>query len=255
MSGNRLCILNVEQFRIIFMTTEGRYLSGFNLDLFFSDMAVDNKDRIFLARSGAVKEPDRLSKELQEVPYVTGIYRTDISGKELVHLTDYRGESVLMSSPRIGVTTMISGRRGSAKDYRAVWSLGREGKFCGGFNGDYSLGVFGPDGQKELTFGRQYVPIRNPEFGGMVGQKKTLPVYLNVVLDEDGNMWVELFQAEGAKGFRYDVFSPGGIYLKQIEIEQRISLFKNGKIYSIVRSEEGYPSVKRYRMELAPVGQ
>ena len=141
------------------------------------------------------------------------------------------------------------------KSYGTVWSLGREGRFCGGFNGDYSLGVFGPDGQKELAFGRQYVPIRNPEFGGMVGQKKTLPLYHNIVLDEDGNMWVELSQAEGANGFRYDVFSPNGIYTKQIEIGQKISRFKNGKVYSIVRPEEGYHSIKRYNMELVPAGK
>jgi len=86
----------------------------------------------------------------------------------------------------------------------------------------------------------------------LVGQRKEMPAYRAIVIDEDGNIWVEVVQAEGAKVIVYDVFSPEGIFCRQVSIEQRVGAFKNGKVYSIVRPEEGFPSVKRYAMELKP---
>jgi len=68
--------------------------------------------------------------------------------------------------------------------------------------------------------------------------------------DEAGNLWVELYKEDTTKEFTYDVFSPEGIYLKQVRTDQRIFQFKNGRVYSIVRPEDGYPSIKRFVMEL-----
>jgi hypothetical protein len=89
----------------------------------------------------------------------------------------------------------------------------------------------------------------------MVGQKKTMPAFHNIVIGEDKNLWIELIQPENTKGFLYDVFSPDGIYSKQVSIEQRIGVFKNGKVYSLLRPEEGYASIKRYSVELVPSGK
>jgi hypothetical protein len=82
-----------------------------------------------------------------------------------------------------------------------------------------------------------------------------MPAFSNIVIDENGNLWIELIQPGNAKGFLYDVFSPDGIYSKQVSIEQRIGVFNNGKVYSLLRPEEGYPSIKRYKMELVPSGK
>jgi hypothetical protein len=68
--------------------------------------------------------------------------------------------------------------------------------------------------------------------------------------DEAGNLWVELYKEDTTKEFTYDVFSPEGIFLKQVRIDQRIFEFENGRVYSIVRPEDGYPSIKRFLMEL-----
>ncbi len=247
MTGGRICVLDMMQHRIIIMTNDGRYVSGFTLDGFFRSLAADAQDRLFIGKWSTTKEMDKLSTDFQEIPYVTSIYRADASGKELVHLTDFLGESIIMKSSGAGA---ISGRTG--RGYMIVWNISREGKLYGGCNGDYSLGVFGPDGKKEFAFGRRFTPVKNVQFKGMVGQKKTMPAYQSIVIDEAGNLWIEITQADDAKGVVYDVFSPDGIYLKQVAIEQKIDRFKNGKIYSIVQPEEGYPSIKRYKLELIP---
>jgi hypothetical protein len=249
MTGNRLCILDFMQHRVIIMTTEGRYVSGFPLEGSFGAVAVDGRDRVFLGKRAAVKEPDRLSTEFQEVPYITSIFRTDAAGKDLVHLVDLFGESLFVKSAGAGTVGAVGGPHG------IVWSVGPHGKVYGGYNADYSIGVFGEDGKKELAFGREFTPVTNPRFKGRVFDMKTMPAYRAILMDEAGNLWVELFQAGDAKGALYDVFSPDGVYGKQVAIEQRVGAFKNGKIYAILQPEEGYPSIKRYTMELVPSGK
>ncbi len=249
LSDGRLCALDTMQHRIIIFAADGRYLSGFSLEGYFRAMSVDGQDKLYLAKWGAVKAPDQLSTEFQEVPYVTSIFRTDIAGKDLVHLADFLGESMVMKGMGGGGVMSMGGL------FTIVWAVSSAGKLYGGYNGDYSLGAFGPDGKRELAFGRAYTPVKNKRYRGMVGQKKTMPPLSAIVMDEDGGLWIELTQGDGAKGFLYDVFSGDGIYGKQVAIEQRIDRFKNGKIYSILRPEEGYPSIKRYKLELAPIGR
>ena len=249
MTGGKIGILDSSQSRVIIMTIDGRYVSGFPLEGFFSTLVIDGRDRLFLAKRAAVKEPDKLSTDFQEIPYVTSIFRTDLAGKAMAHLVDLLGESMVMKASGGGGVVGMGGL------YAIVWNINHEGKLYGGFNLDYTLGVYGEDGKKEFAFGREFTPVKNVRFKGMVGQKKTMPAFHNIIIDENGNLWIELFQAENAKGVLYDVFSPDGTYSKQVSIEHRIGAFKNGKIYSILRPEEGYASIKRYSMELVPSGK
>jgi len=46
----------------------------------------------------------------------------------------------------------------------------------------------------------------------------------------------------------YDVFSPDGIYLKQIKVKHRIYQLWGGKAYSLVRDEDGFVSMKRFKL-------
>lgn len=242
MTAGRIGILDFSQSRVMIITTDGRYISGFPLEGFFSEMVIDGRDRLFLGKRAAVKEPDKLSTDFQEIPYITSIFRTDATGKVLGHLVDFLGEAMIMKSAGGGVVGGIMG------PYMIIWNVGREGKLCGGLNSDYSLSVYGEGGKRELAFGREFTPVKNADFKGQAGQKKTMPAFRNIVFDENGNLWIQLIQPENTKGFLYDVFSPDGIYSKQVSIEQRIGVFKNGKVYSLLRPEEGYASIKRYRM-------
>jgi hypothetical protein len=70
-----------------------------------------------------------------------------------------------------------------------------------------------------------------------------------IIFDERGNLWVEPYAADETKVI-YDVFSPEGIYLKQVLLANRIYQFKNGKAYSLIRPEDSYAMVKRFRLEL-----
>jgi hypothetical protein len=225
---------------------EGRYLSSFPFKGYFRSLAVDAQNRLYLAKWGSVEEP-KLSTESREIPYLTSIFRTDDSGKDMVHLTDFLGETMVMKAMSGGGVMSVGGM------YMIIWNVNPQGKLYGGLNENYRLNAYGTDGKIEFTFGREFTPLKNPRYTGQVGLKKTLPALARTIVFDDGNnLWLELHRSEGAKGYTYDVFSPEGIYLKQIKIDQRIYQFKNDKVYSLVRPEDGFPSIKRFRMDLTP---
>lgn len=163
----------------------------------------------------------------------------------MVHLTDFLGEFQVMKGMSGG------GIVGGGGLYSIIWGVNHKGMIYGGFNETYRLGAYGPDGKIEFTFGREFKPLKNSRYKGLPGQKKTMPALTEkIVFDEMENLWLELYKDDTIKYFTYDIFSPEGIYLKQVRADQRICQFKNGRVYSIVRPEEGYPSIKRFLMEL-----
>ncbi len=247
LSGDRICILDGRQNRVSILNVEGQYLSGFPLKGFHKDIAIDREDRIFLGKWGAVKESDKLSSEFQEIPYVTTVFCTDLKGQEPVHIRDFLGESVRMKGVDGGTVGMIGG--GGV----VVWRLDPLGRIIGGCNADYRLSVYDADGRAEFAFGRIYEPLKNPRFKGLAGQSKNLTAFSRtIVFDEAGQVWIELPKEDDAKDYFYDVFSPDGIYLKQVRIATRISQFMKGKLYSLIRSDDEEPAVKRFAMELVP---
>jgi hypothetical protein len=250
MSGERICILDPSQRRIMILTTRGQYLSGFPLNSWFGDIRVDGQDRLFLGRRAVSKE-QKSSTEFRENLIVTSIFQTDGTGQSLIHIADFQGEPEWTKST--GKTSAM-GMRGV---WANVWDVDHQGRIYGGYNGDYHLDAYDPEGKRAFSFGRLFTPIKNTRFKGPFTQMKYLPIFnpffgQTIVFDEDGNLWIELFQDKEKGSCLYDVFSSDGIYLKQVQIEQRIAQFKQRMIYCIDQSEDGNPLIKRFRMELVP---
>jgi hypothetical protein len=242
-SDGRVCVLDDMSRRVTFLNKEGQYLSGFRLDGFFRDMKIDGQNRIFLAKFAQAQELP-LSTELKEVPCVTSIYRTDDSGKKFFHVEDFLGENIVQKTD--GKSMLITG----FSEFVIIWNVNREGKLCAGYNGDYRLTVYSPDGKKDFIFGRKFTPLKNKDYKGMAGEKSTMPAFMPFTLfDEEGNIWIEQYKEKKSEGLIYDVFSPDGIYAKQVKIDSRIYQFKGGKAYGISKSEEGFPLVKRYKIK------
>lgn len=142
-----------------------------------------------------------------------------------------------------------------------VWTVDNFGRLFQGYNASYQLSVYQYNGELAFKFGREFIPNRldQPRRGrsNLTAEQKRLfdkyyenlpkfkPAFKrNLVFDDDGNLWIEI-EAED-EGRVYDVFSPGGIYLKQVSLAHRIFDFKDGKIYSIVRTEQDFPVVTRF---------
>ncbi|OGD13753.1 MAG: hypothetical protein A2V76_02490, partial [Candidatus Aminicenantes bacterium RBG_16_63_14] len=48
--------------------------------------------------------------------------------------------------------------------------------------------------------------------------------------------------------YLHDVFDRDGRYIARVPLKRIPTLFRNGKLYSLEESEEGYPVIKRYRV-------
>ena len=71
----------------------------------------------------------------------------------------------------------------------------------------------------------------------------------SIIFDEEGNLWLWHYTGkEEQEGmYMHDVFSPDGIYIKQVVVPHRIHRIKNGKAYCIVINEEDFRFIKRFR--------
>jgi hypothetical protein len=53
----------------------------------------------------------------------------------------------------------------------------------------------------------------------------------------------------GTKFLDHDIFSPKGVYLRQIAVPVRIHQVRNGKMYAIVETEGGFKTLKFYKFQ------
>ena len=79
------------------------------------------------------------------------------------------------------------------------------------------------------------------------------PAYRDILTDDEGRIWVRTYEhmntAEDASC--YDIFNSEGIYVAKIPLNMsldRTSVWKHGKLYVLLDNPEGYPIVKRYRI-------
>jgi hypothetical protein len=81
---------------------------------------------------------------------------------------------------------------------------------------------------------------------------KYFPYFRDISVDEKGRIFVFTFEREKEKpGFYYiDIYDPEGRYIGQLLSNIRASnlVWKNNKLYTIERDEEGFYVIKRYRL-------
>jgi len=131
-----------------------------------------------------------------------------------------------------------------------VWKVNPEGKLYAGFGDIYLVSVYNPDGSLDFKFGREYTPVAN-KYAGQPGQPKDVGIF-NVItrrwlFDYEGNIWIEFYTGKDEPEYiGYDVFSPDGIYLRQVQVKHRIMQLFEGKAYCFVRDENDFVAVKRF---------
>jgi hypothetical protein len=250
-ADGRIFLLSGRQYQISVLGDTGTYLSSFKVDGFCHGLAVDGQNRVYYSQLLS-PEPSG-GEEFQLIQNRMALFRTDEKGQERTDLGEYLDVTMLQKVQRVGeggtVTSMTSG-----ESYKTSWLVGPDGRVYLGYNKEYRLDVYDPDWKLLFRFGRDFTPIRHPEYKPDGAHPEFYPAFSDwrKFFDDQGNLWLEQYVEEGVKDHVFDVFSPEGIYLKQVRVPQTLFLVLGDKSYSLIRTEEEYLVVKRFRMVREP---
>jgi len=234
-SDGKIYIMDLQNARITILDTSGVYLSDFNilnLNAHHHFLYSDQKNYIYF------------SKEfLQNNKYMMSIHRHAPDGSEIINYGNFMADQIVMFKID-GKTRPIR----SSTTPTTVWAISDTGLLYTGFSDDYQITVYNSSGKPFFKFSREYSPLKSTKWRKF-SDSEYIPAFSRTwLMDEQGDLWIELFNPENFDVIIYDIFSPDGIYLKQVLLPHRISEFKGGKAYCVVYTEEKIPLVKRFKL-------
>jgi hypothetical protein len=253
-SDGNIYLLDSRNARVEIVDTNGVYINGFRLEDYCEDLKLDSANNIYFSKKV-------YTEDIEQVESRINIFKYSKDGKQLQNFGTFTDAKQI--AVRTGENSSMS--VGGPNWPTTVWTIDPDGRLFESHNEKYQISVHTPDGTRAYNFGREFqlLPFPQPKKRNMDNvpddykrlDKKfmeNLPKYLPAfkpyfLFDPYGNLWLELFTQGEEQNRIYDVFSPDGIYLKQVIIAHRIFDFKDGKIYSIVRTEQDFRVVKRFR--------
>jgi hypothetical protein len=240
----RIFLMDGRNQRITVMDIEGNYLKDFKVHGYHSGMVCDARNRIYVQTQKSMKEV-AVSDDLQVIPILTSIFRVDPDTGDRFQLGDFEGDESRMRRTSTGGMASVGGSAFG-------WTVHPGGKLFLCITKDYQLSAYSENGDLEFRFSREYIPVPNPR--SRSADNKYFPPFdpRRPRFDEEGNLWLQLYAPEDFEGILYDVFTPEGIYLKQVVVPYRIYFFKHGKVYSLLRTEDEFLQVKRSRLVEKP---
>lgn len=250
----RIIFLDGRNQRITTFDEQGRHQADYRIQGFSSDLHVDSDDRIYFQKQTATGEA-AVSDEFQEINYTTTIYRTGPDGDDLTAVGEIAGEKRGVRRTPTGGSMMVSG------PHKLIWRVDNLNRLIVGLNDKFSFTIYTADGSPILTSKCGFALKKNPYYTGKSWQHEFLPAFQPYMLiGEDNAIWLQHYRSRARteeeevklrkEPFLYNVFSPEGVYLKQISVPHRISSLANDRAFCIVRDEKGYVSIKRMRFEV-----
>ncbi len=253
-SDGKIYIMDSRLLRVAILDTLGKFISGFRLeDGYHSEMKTDRNNHLYFQKN--------VTLDVEDINSKISIQRFASDGKEILNFGEFINEKQI--AIRTGDKSSISIR--SRDMPTTVWGIDFSGRLYAGYNENYQLNVYDPNGKLAFRFGREFTPVpntierkNNPNW--TAEQKRLLEKYhanlpnfkpafkRNLVFDEYGNVWINIYHDTDFKGTVYDVFSPDGIYLKQVSVDYPVYEFKGGKAYSITTTEDEFRVVKRFSL-------
>jgi 6-bladed beta-propeller len=242
-ADGRIFLLSGRQYQVITLDNTGKYLSSFRLDGFCDGLGVDRQNRIYYSR---FLPPDvGGGEEYKLVQSRMALFKTDDLGKEKTPLGEYLAETMLRKVQKEMISSLTS-----RESYTTSWLVGPDDRVYIGYNKDYRLDVRDADWKLLFRFGREFTPLRHPEYKPDGANPEFYPAFSDwrKFFDDKGDLWLEQYVEEGVKDHVFDVFSPEGIYLKQVRVPEALLLVRGDKAYSIIRTEDEFLVVKRFKM-------
>lgn len=244
---NTLFLLSGRQYRISALKTTGEYISGFTVDGYPPDIDVDSSNRVYY--SELLPPEETLTEDSQKVEGQFALYRRNADGKNKVKLGEFKERIQVKRAVKTATgTSIMSGT--SREAYTTCWFVDPQDRIHIGYNKDYQISVYDPDWNLIFRFGRAFTPIKHPLYKPEMGHPEYYPAFSErrTFFDDSGNLWLEQYTPEDVEEYVYDVFSPDGIYLKQVWLPETLYHVRGDKAYSILRTEEEFLVVKRFGM-------
>lgn len=246
--AGEITILDSRNMRISRFAKDGTFLKSFRMDKFSSLVRTDGLGRIYRGEESTA-EPSGTSSNYREIIQTLTIVRTDVEGGNPKRFGPFIGRKFLQKSDGAGVMML-----GSQASPTTGWGVDRNGGVYAGYNEKYEVGVYDSEGKILFRFGRKFEPVKNPRYkpSTAYAQPENQPAFNpEFFFDETGNIWLPLFRAGDKDPFLYDIFSPEGIYIRQIVVPFRIYRVWKGNAYAVVETEEGFKAVKCYRLDFS----
>lgn len=141
-----------------------------------------------------------------------------------------------------------------------TWAIDDDDNIVYGYQKEYKLRVFSPDGNLAKMITKEYKPVKitkeeiDERMASIQTERKVYspqyhPAFRRFSIDEEGRIFVMTLQrVEGRDWFYHDIFDSLGRYIAKIPLKGHPRVWKNGKFYTIEESEEGYRYVKRCKV-------
>jgi hypothetical protein len=242
-ADGRIFLLSGRQHQLITLDGAGKYLSSFKVEGFCDRLGVDRHNRVYYSQMLFPETGG--GEEFKLIQNRMALFKTDEFGAVKTRLGEYPNGTMLR---RIQKDMMTS--QSSRESYLTSWLVGPDDRVTIGFNKDYRLDVYDADWKLLFRFGREFTPVRHPDYSADGPHPEFYPAFSDwrKFFDGAGNLWLEQYVEEGVKDKVYDVFSPDGIYLRQVRVPQTLYLVRGDMAYSIIRREDEFLVVKRFRM-------
>jgi 6-bladed beta-propeller len=242
-ADGRIFLLSMRHHQLTALDGSGKYLSSFRVDGSCADLDVDRHNRIYYSQMLFPEEGG--GEEYKLIQNRMALFRTDETGKDKVPLGEYLDVTMLRKLQGQMISSLTS-----RESYTTSWLVGPDDRVYIGYNKDYRLDVRDADWKLLFRFGREFTPLRHPEYTADGAHPEFYPAFSDwrKFFDSEGNLWLEQYVEEGVEDHVYDVFSPDGIYLKQIRVPETLYLVRGDLAYSIVRQEDEFLVVKRFRL-------
>jgi hypothetical protein len=215
-------------------------------------------------------EPDkaqecRIDLYSEDLKFVRNIYERRLWRKKYIRTKEY------------GVTTLYFPYSADVR-----WDVAPDGRIIIGFSDSYELEIFDRSGKKISTISHTYEPVNVTEkdkkdfFDRIAfyreGERlkevpeyitkytefpKKRPVYENILVDAEGNIWVVLNrEKQDEKGRVFDVFDPAGKFISRVLIEggaafpdsRNAYILHNRSLLSIETGEDDLYRIIRYKI-------
>lgn len=92
---------------------------------------------------------------------------------------------------------------------------------------------------------------RYTKYWSKLPHRKSKPAYSNLVIDDEGNLWIEEYQYDESKLTTWWIFNLEGFLLVEIEMSGNFQVFEIGHEYVLGKkiNEDGFESIHVYRLK------